>query len=142
MKLNFINQCKSEFTADHFLPLLQKAATLLEIPEQEVELVLIDDAAIQKINRDTRGKDVPTDVLSFANREIEEESMRDDESLGQIFISVEAAARNATEMQQTLEEEVQFLFVHGVLHCVGYDHQAPADESAMKEMVYKILGRI
>jgi probable rRNA maturation factor len=141
MNLNFINECNLRFSKELFLEVLKKATQLLEIPEKEVELVLVNDAEMQRINSETRGKNVPTDVLSFANREIEEESMRDSNSLGQIFISVETAAKNAAEMNQSLEEEMQFLFVHGVLHCVGYDHQNPEEEEKMKEMAYKILGR-
>ena len=142
MDLNFINECGSDFSENDFLPLLQKAAKLLEITEKEVELVLINDKDIQEINLKTRAKDMPTDVLSFANREIGEESMRDENSLGQIFISIETAAKNAAEMEQSLEEEVKFLFVHGVLHCTGYDHQTPEEEEEMKTMAYNILGRI
>ncbi len=141
IKLNLINEIKADFKEEDFAPLLEKAATLFEIPEQEVELVLIGDAEIQRINQETRGKDTPTDVLSFANREIGEESMRDEHSLGQIFISIETAAKNAAEMSQSLEEEVKFLFVHGLLHCLGYDHQTPEQEEEMKEIAYKILGR-
>ncbi len=139
--LNFINETKNSFKEEDFLPLLKKAEELLDISEEEVELVLTDDVTIQKINRKTRGQDQPTDVLSFANREITDAMMRDEHSLGQIFISVETAAENAVEMEQSLEEELQFLFVHGLLHCVGYDHQTEEEEEKMKEMAYKILGR-
>lgn len=140
--LNFINETKTPLKKRFFLPFLKKAAELLDIPEKEVELVLIDDAAIREINKNTRGKDVPTDVLSFANRETKDESMRDANSLGQIFISVETAAKNAAEMEQSLEEELEFLFVHGLLHCAGYDHQNAALEEEMKAMAYRILGRM
>jgi len=129
------------FKEADFTPLLKKAITLLEIPEQEVELVLINNQEIQKINQETRGKDEPTDVLSFANREIEDKMMRDEHSLGQIFISVETAAKNAAEIEQSLEEEVKFLFIHGLLHCLGYDHQDSVGEEEMKKMAYQILGR-
>jgi len=132
---------------------------------------LVDDKTIQTLNFEWRGLNKPTDVLSFANREVEEEGMsmpslpgeefgsiRDASaassreskfrgelpalfSLGQIFISVPTARRNAKTMKQSLEEELQFLFVHGLLHLLGYDHRTPAQEKEMLRYAYKILGR-
>lgn len=139
--LNFINETKTPFKKALFLKVLKKTHELLRFPEKEVELVLIDDDTIREINKTTRGKDTPTDVLSFANREIKEESMSDQNSLGQIFISIETAAKNAAEMEQSLEEELVFLFVHGLLHCAGYDHQTEEEEDKMKKVAYRILGR-
>ncbi|MFA6436055.1 MAG: rRNA maturation RNase YbeY, partial [Candidatus Gracilibacteria bacterium] len=62
-------------------------------------------------------------------------------SLGQIFISIPTARRNAKTMKQSLEEELQFLFVHGLLHLLGFDHQTPEQEKEMLKYAYKILGR-
>ena len=67
--------------------------------------------------------------------------MRDPDSLGQIVISVPAAQRNADEMNQSLEEELRFLFIHGLLHILGYDHQTTPDETEMMTLAYEILGR-
>lgn len=134
------------FTAQFFEPLLKKALKILKsppifekIPETEVELVLLDDPAMQAINKQTRGLDKPTDVLSFANREVVPATRRG--SLGQIFISLPAAQRNADEMNQSLKKELHFLFIHGLLHILGYDHQTPADETKMMSIAYQILGR-
>ncbi len=150
MKLLFANEGKTalsiRFTAAFFKPLLQKALKILmsppyseQIPETEVELVLLDDSAMQAINKQTRGLDKTTDVLSFANREVLVPPAN--HSLGQIFISIPATERNATEMHQSIEEELHFLFIHGFLHILGYDHQNPKDEIEMMTVAYKILGR-
>lgn len=146
LRLSFLNQTHAPFNETLFLPLLREAARRVSgITEDEVEFSLVDDATIQQINKQTRGLDKPTDVLSFATREIEEnlETLPTGApvSLGQIVISVPAAERNAKEMHQSLEEELRFLFVHGLLHILGYDHQATADEIEMMTLAYQILGR-
>jgi probable rRNA maturation factor len=61
--------------------------------------------------------------------------------VGQVFISIPTARRNAKTMKQSLEEELQFLFVHGLLHLLGFDHQTPEQEKEMLKYAYKILGR-
>ena len=148
LQLIFNNQAELPSAhEDFFTPLLRETEKLIpDITETEVEFNLVDDPTIQKINKETRGLNKPTDVLSFANREIiHVEGVApepdDSNSLGQIFISWPAAERNADEMNQSLEEELRFLFVHGLLHILGYDHQTKFEETEMMTLAYKILGR-
>ncbi|EKD93319.1 MAG: hypothetical protein ACD_28C00179G0003 [uncultured bacterium] len=125
-----------------FIRLIRKTEALVPpISEKEVEFVLMGDERMREINSASRGLDKPTDVLSFANREIQDPTLKDPHSLGQIFISVPAAQRNADEMRQSLEEEVRFLFVHGLLHILGYDHQTLKEEKVMMTIAYEVLGR-
>lgn len=113
----------------------------------EVTLTFTDDEQIHQLNLDYRGIDRPTDVLSFAMQddgvdeldiifEVESEDEPDPISgmLGDIIISVETAARQSEEYGHSLEREIGFLFVHGFLHLIGYDHQ---DESSEAEMTGK-----
>lgn len=86
--------------------------------DPEISLVLCDDAFIQSLNAQYRGKDKPTDVLSFAQG--------DPEILGDIVISLPAAARQAEAAHWTLENEVALLGVHGLLHLLGYDDETEA----------------
>lgn len=142
LQLLFSNPINAPFPEDLFITLIRETQKRVpHISETEVEFSLVDDPTIQTINLQTRGLDKPTDVLSFANREIEDPLMRDPDSLGQIVISVPAAQRNADEMNQSLEEELRFLFVHGLLHILGYDHQTTPDETEMMTLAYEILGR-
>lgn len=142
LNLIFVDEVESSFKADEFLPLIRGVEKRVErIPETEVEFLLTGDAPMQQINKQSRGLDQPTDVLSFANREIEDDGLKDPHSLGQIVISLPAAQRNADQMQQSLEEEVRFLFVHGLLHILGYDHQTPEEEFEMMSLAYEVLGR-
>ena len=126
---------------------LGKAAELYGLNEGvEVGVTFLDDAAIQELNRDYRGKDRPTDVLSFALNEGEEPEIVDapeEELLWDILISLETTARQAEEYGHTLERELAYLTVHGMLHLLGYDHEEPADQAEMRleeEAVLASLG--
>jgi len=127
--------------------LLQLAAAAEGLTDGEVALTFVDDAEIHRLNRDYRNIDRPTDVLSFAMQEEgEEESgiVYDEDTegaaelvsgmLGDIIISAERARAQSEEYGHSLEREIGFLFVHGFLHLIGYDHQ---DEESEREMTAK-----
>jgi probable rRNA maturation factor len=100
----------------------------------EVSVSFVSDDEIHELNRTYRGVDRPTDVLSFALREGEEDFPVPDEGaelLGDIVISIPTAVRQAREYGHSVEREVGFLLVHGFLHLLGYDHQ---DEDSEREM--------
>ena len=92
---------------------LRGAARALQV-SGEVALVLAGDRTLHRLNRDYRGKDKPTDVLSFPGEKA---------GLGDIVISVETAARNARRLGRTLPQEIDVLALHGFLHVLGYDHE-------------------
>lgn len=132
--------------------LLQLAAEAEGITEGEVSLTFTDDEEIHQLNRDYRGIDRPTDVLSFAMQEdgvdeldiffeVESEDESDPISgmLGDIIISVETAAAQSEDYGHSLEREIGFLFVHGFLHLIGYDHQDDASEAEMTAKQEAIL---
>lgn len=111
----------------------------------EVSLLLTDDDEILELNRDFRGLNEPTDVLSFALQESEDADLTP-ELLGDIAISVETAARMVSSgehrarvceelgeaVQWGLGEELSFLAIHGLLHLLGHDHAEAAEEAEMK----------
>jgi len=123
-------------------PLIEQLLTFAAKAEQledgtEVSVTFLDDAAIRHINREYRGKDQATDVISFA---LEEEG--EDETpirgtagiprhLGDLLISVETAERQAADYGHSLEREVGFLALHGFLHLLGYDHMNEHEEKKM-----------
>jgi probable rRNA maturation factor len=125
---------------------LEKTAEVHAIAEEcEVSLVLVNDEYIHELNRDYRGIDRPTDVLSFALNEGEEPEVFDgpEESLlGDIIISLETAARQALEYNHSLERELAFLTVHGMLHLLGYDHEDENERKKMREQEENILLRM
>jgi len=105
-----------------------KAAALAEgRKDLEVALRLCDDAAIRELNRDYRGKDKPTDVLAFAQREAQ---AADHGLLGDIVISVATAKRQA---KKGLYAELLHLASHGLCHLLGYDHRDDEEERVMNE---------
>ncbi len=94
-----------------------------------VEVTLINDDEIRAINEKYRQIDKPTDVISLSY--FEDIVFPDDNLIGEIFISVDTARKQAEERGQNLEDEIEFLFVHGLLHIFGYDHETEAEESMM-----------
>jgi probable rRNA maturation factor len=106
----------------------------LDESESELTVSLVDDAEVRRLNREYRGKDRPTDVLAFAMRE----GLRvagDERVLGDVVISLDAAARQARRHGLAVEDEVRTLLIHGVLHLLGYDHErSQAAARRMKAM--------
>lgn len=109
----------------------------------EVSVLLTDDERIAELNRQYRGVDGPTDVLSFSQIEGEEMADPDTEHvvLGDVVISLETAAKQAADRGCSVEDEVDLLLVHGLLHLLGYDHAEPEDERKMFARQEAILGR-
>lgn len=109
--------------------------------ETELSVVLCDDAFIHPLNREYRGKDTPTDVLSFAQRE-GEGADADDPVLGDLIISVETAIRQAGEHGITLPQELRVLLVHGLLHLLGYDHLTEEERAEMEGEERALLAQL
>jgi probable rRNA maturation factor len=97
----------------------------------EVALVLTGDPAVRRLNARYRGKDKPTDVLSFPGGEA---------GLGDIVISLETAARNAPRFGRTLLQETDVLALHGFLHVLGYDHET--DDGTMDRLEARLRRRL
>ncbi len=113
----------------------------------ELSVTLCNDEYIKELNRDYRGKDKATDVLSFPASDDLSEINPDNGALvlGDIVISIDTAARQATEYGNTLEREVSFLTVHGMLHLLGFDHEISEDEekimfSEQKKIIKELYG--
>ncbi|MDU4959803.1 MAG: rRNA maturation RNase YbeY [Sporomusaceae bacterium] len=123
---------------------IDKAAEVYSLePETEVSVLLVDNAVIQALNREYRGKDVPTDVLSFAQNEGDEPVIVDGSParlLGDIVISLDKAAEQAVDYGHSQEREVAFLCLHGLLHLLGYDHETDADRAEMRREEDRVLG--
>ncbi len=100
--------------------------------ETEVSVLLTDDEQIKELNRDYRGIDAPTDVLAFSQKEGEAIGCEtEDGLLGDVVISVETAQRQAEEHGHSLDQEIDILLAHGILHLLGYDHEDPEDAKLM-----------
>lgn len=109
-----------------------------------ISVSLVNDETIHQINNDYRHIDKVTDVISFAFNDGEDrESLYHSNAmvvLGDIYICVEQAKRQAEEYGHSLDREMRFLFVHGLLHLLGYDHMRKEDEEIMFPLQEEILA--
>lgn len=136
---NFENNYEQDFTA-----IIEQALKTLGIEDDvEVSCVLVDDERIHEINREYRHIGRSTDVISFAmedNDQFYVEGMP--RTLGDIFISVDHAKKQAEEYGHSLRREMCFLFTHGILHLLGYDHMTDEQEKEMFGLQDQILGAL
>lgn len=124
--------------------------------EAEVNVLLTDNEAIREINRDQRGIDAPTDVLSFPMIEFEKEADFDhvedaaedyfnletgELMLGDIVVSVEKVAEQAEKYGHSKERELAFLVAHSMLHLCGYDHMDDGEREIMEAKQREILAQ-
>lgn len=119
----------------------------------DVEIEFVDNVQIKKLNREYRNIDKVTDVLSFPNLEIEfpfDKSkylldinpMTENIILGEIAICFEVVEKQAEEYGNTLEREMAYMTVHGLLHLFGYDHIEESDKKLMREKEEEILSKL
>lgn len=139
MEINFINQSSEDSWrayGNHCEPLFNRTVEVLGKDDNVlVNIVLMDDVDIHQYNKDFRGIDRATDVLSFEDGEIVDGVL----NLGDILISVQHVKSQAEEYGHSLKREFCFLMVHGLLHLYGYDHQTPEEEAVMLKLQKEIL---
>ena len=108
-----------------------------ETQDNELTIVLTDDARLQELNRDYLKIDAPTDVLSFPASETDPQTGA--RYIGDILISVPRARSQAETAGHPVESELQLLVVHGVLHLLGYDHAEPEEKTHMWKVQAEVL---
>lgn len=110
----------------------------------EVSVVISDDAMLQRLNKEYRDKDKPTDVLSFSYLEPGESRPLpgEDYAVGDIYISAERVSLQADQAGHSPERETALLAIHGLLHLVGYGHALDADEKNMREKEQQMLEKL
>ncbi len=102
-------------------------------------IIIVDEETIQNINREYRGKDSVTDVISFALEDDESFIETDFRILGDIYICLNRAKSQAIEYGHSFLREISFLTIHGLLHLLGYDHMTLEDEKVMFKLQEMIL---
>ncbi len=121
--------------------LLEAAQRTLEITgsshQVDLSIVIGSDAFLRKLNLQYRQVDSPTDVLAFPADELDPDTA--DYYLGDVIISLPRAQEQASSTGHSLQDELQLLVVHGVLHLQGYDHSSPSDKKKMQSVQDKIL---
>ncbi len=117
----------------------------LDLDNVEISISFVDNETIQQLNKEWRGKDKPTDVLSFPVDENPPEYPY--KILGDIIISIPYAKRQAENLDETFEDEIIRLLAHGLLHLLGYDHEISEEEakkmfSKEDELIEAVEGTI
>ncbi|MCF0246534.1 MAG: rRNA maturation RNase YbeY [Ileibacterium sp.] len=128
-----------------FEQIMERALKLLNRPDNMVcSVIFCDPDQIHEINRDYRNIDRPTDVISFAMMDDDSNIFVEEEEaeLGDIFINLAAAQSQAQEYGHSVRRETCFLFCHGLLHLLGYDHMEPEDEKVMFALQDEILDEV
>lgn len=113
------------------LEALEKIAEALST--REVELIITDDATMQELNAEYRGKNNTTDVLSFPMETPFTEQSIFDMPLGSIIIAESFVKEKAAEFGHTIQDELSLLFIHGMLHLLGFDHEKDEGEMRVRE---------
>ena len=108
----------------------------------EVSVVLADDDMLQKLNNQYRGKDAPTNVLSFSTDLGDDDHVPDGEPipLGDIVLSFDTLKREATDLDIEMRDHFTHLLVHGMLHLIGFDHETDEDAAEMESREIEILA--
>ncbi|MDE0354516.1 MAG: rRNA maturation RNase YbeY [Deltaproteobacteria bacterium] len=113
---------------------------LLNLEDCELSVALVGDEEIRRLNGRYRSLDEPTDVLSFP---VEEPLPSGRRIIGDVVISVEKATRQARQRRRSLDDELEVLLIHGILHNLGYDHERSAkDEREMRAMERRLRGQL
>jgi len=134
MEVKYINWEEFKVDTASFSGYLEKLTKAIELQDGTLNVVFVNDKYIRALNKAYRGKDAPTDVLSF--------SYGPDDLVGEVYVSMETAERQAKEHKHSLADELIRLIAHGILHIHGYDHEEDDDYKEMFAMEKKVLGKI
>ncbi|ANU12892.1 Metal-dependent hydrolase YbeY, involved in rRNA and/or ribosome maturation and assembly [Planococcus halocryophilus Or1] len=144
--IDFMDETESldQEELDFVQKILEHAAKQEKVTDSEVSVTFVTNEMIRDINREYRGKDQPTDVISFAMEEMGEGETaiigsQEPRMLGDIIISLDRTKEQAADFGHSFERELGFLAVHGFLHLLGYDHLTEEDEKKMFSRQEEIL---
>lgn len=131
MRLNIFNDSKSKIPKAKINKLFKniKKEMFDESYLGSVNIIFSNDKEIKALNKNYRGKDKATDVLSFNM----DSPVDDDSVFGEIYLSIETASKQAKKLKVSLDEEYLRLICHGLLHLLGYDHKKKKDFKLMME---------
>jgi probable rRNA maturation factor len=132
MKINITNSYDDVSYLSLIEEALGVASQTLSLENKTVSMVFVNNNTIHEMNKTYRNKDYATDVLTFVDGT--------DDYLGDIIISIDKAKEQAQRYNHSFQRELSFLSIHGVLHCLGYDHQTPKEEAEMMDLTNQILN--
>lgn len=140
-KIEIFNQLDKEIDElDDVKRVIDIAIKHQKLDNLEFNIIIVDNEYIYNLNRDYRGIDRPTDVITFALEDNKDFVTLDHRVLGDIYISLDKAIEQAKEYGHGLKREICFLAVHGFLHLLGYDHMKKEEEEVMFGLQEVILN--
>ncbi len=152
MSVSLVNFTTFNISSDFFEKIVQKVFKKEGYKEDVlVEVVLLGERGMKNINKRYAGKNQVTDVLSFAFSEIQKATKKDlvfidppdvQKILGEVLLCPSRIKKNAKKFKKDFEKELAFVFVHGLLHLLGYDHKDTESTSKMRKREKEILKEI
>ena len=140
-EFEIINNCNLKIIEiDELNDFVNFALKYLKLTNTYFNIIIVDDCYIHDLNKQYRGIDRPTDVISFALEDDKTFIDMDFKVLGDIYISIDTAKKQALNYGHSLKRELSFLTIHGILHLLGYDHQNEEDEKKMFDLQELILN--
>ncbi|MFI3284313.1 MAG: rRNA maturation RNase YbeY [Erysipelotrichaceae bacterium] len=144
MEINFLNKTKVTSYRSYkssFSAMMKCTLDYLNLGNDfEIAVIMTKDKKMHQVNLEYRQIDRTTDVISFANIDYTHSL---ENELGDVFINVDAAKRQAIDYEHSEYRELNFLFLHGLLHCLGYDHMNQEDEKEMiglQKSIFKMFN--
>lgn len=143
MEIEVFNETEEDLSKDimELKDFLYKVAKDEKLDNIIYNVIIIDNDRIQKINKEYRGKDMPTDVITFALEDDKIFNRTDIRVLGDIYISIDKVRSQALEYGHSFKRELYFLSIHGFLHLLGYDHMKEEEEKVMFKKQEEVLLR-
>ena len=143
MNIGIFNETEEELKElETINELMQYTLKYEKVENAEFNIIIIDNHRIKEINKEYRGIDKETDVISFALEDSKDFIYEDFRLLGDIYISLDKVKEQAIEYGHSFKREICFLAVHGFLHLLGYDHMVKEDEIVMIEKQKMIIGEL
>ena len=143
MKINIFNETNEKL--DELIKIIQEVLNhgveKLNVQDAIFNVIIVDNDYIHKLNKEYRGVDRETDVISFALQDDQTFNL-DENILGDIYISIDKAKEQSVSYGHSLKRELCFLAVHGFLHLLGYDHMQEDDEKKMFKLQDEILSEM
>lgn len=138
--INLTDETVDDLTIDDIDNICKITFNKLDVCNPILNILIVDNNKIQEINREYRGKDNVTDVISFAFEDYKDIEYDNFRFLGEIYISLQKARKQAEEYGHSERREICYLTVHGLLHLLGYDHMNEEDKKVMRSLEEEILN--
>lgn len=140
--IEIINETNKKIDINDLKSVIEYTLKYESVNNAIMNVIIIDNEKIHKINKEYRGIDRPTDVISFALEDDKTFINTDFRVLGDIYISVDKVYEQAELYEHSFRRELSFLTVHGVLHLLGYDHMEKSAEKVMFKKQDDILNEL